>query len=89
MIFLHLPEPAEIDGEPEHVVEVVKAGLGETAATMGDFTAAAFVQLRAAGVADFDSVEEWEDSAAGLAAADVKRHAIAFVAAVRRLQALN
>lgn len=94
MIFLYLPEPAEIDGESEHVEQVVLQGLHETAGTMGDYVAAAFVQLRAADLGRIpgefpEDVQEWEDSPRGEAIIDVRRRAAAFVAAVRRLQDLN
>lgn len=79
--------PGEIDGEPAEVADLVIQQLSSFAVATARLAAQSYVQLRAAGLENFDSVEEWENSPAGELAAKIQRHALGFCSSIRDLQA--
>lgn len=85
MDYLSLPLPAEIDGEPDQVVELSGQGLAQLAAAAAAYVAQDYVQRRAAGLLDYPTLADWEDSPEGQAAIEVKNRATALVQSVRRL----
>ena len=83
----YLQLPSEIEGEPEQVVEQIERDLSHAAAVLGHYVADAFVQLRAAGLSTHETIEDWEGSAEGERAVEVRMRTTALLAAIRRLTA--
>lgn len=81
-----LQPPALIEGEPHEVAELVGRDLAALAVGVSAHVSAAFVQQRAAGLSEHQTLESWETSREGEAAIEVKRRAAALVVAIRRLR---
>lgn len=84
MDYYVLQTPSQIDGEPHEVADHIEQDLRAMGAILGRYVAEAFVQLRAAGLDSFDSVEEWEASPEGERATELRMRATALVATIRR-----
>jgi hypothetical protein len=77
--------PAEIEGEPEDVRELSLQQLGEAAGQFAQLTLLTIVQLRAASLERYPSVEAWATSPEGVAAIALSRQVSTIVEGVKRL----
>lgn len=86
MDFIVIQPPGQHEGEPHQVAELVNQDLARLGQAVGEHVAAAYVQHRAAGIGK-GSVEEWEETPHGEAAAEVRMRAVALIQSIRRLTA--
>jgi hypothetical protein len=83
--FTYTP-PGQIDGEPDEVVAVATKQLGALASVVCELSKDTFTQLRAAGVGD-RTLEEWENTAEGVKADELRWAANVFAEAVNAISA--
>jgi len=81
--------PAEIEGEPEDVRELSIQQLGEAAGQFAQLTLLTIVQLRAASLDRYPTVEAWAASDEGQAAIALSRQVSPIVEGVNRLSQAN
>jgi hypothetical protein len=77
--------PAEIEGEPADVRELSLRQLGEAAGQFAQLTLLTIVQLRAASLERYPSVEAWAASDEGKTAIALSRQVSTIVEGVKRL----